>query len=145
MDPPEKQSNPFLTSKNLGKVTNGDSCIKSNQVSPNQVSRTSASRHMLQRPCREIHHSDLTSSFESIALRSNSLGILRVKTHGAIANRECHSFLNLSLSCRSLQSAGSVHSLKGNVSFDKVSVRGYERILGDNPSVSNGPPIRFVK
>ena len=40
---------------------------------------------------------------------------------------------------RSFTSASS--SMKRNVSFDKVSIREYPRCVGDNPSVTTGPPI----
>lgn len=178
MNPPEKRTNPFLSSGQSGNVAMGSS-MKSRQLTPNSTSRTSASRHMLQRPrtaptnsdlsetsrqltpshtsrtsasrhmlqrtLTEPNNSDLSASFQSIALRSNSLGILRVKTQHDSAMGDFHSTDNLNHSSRSMQSLGSVGSLKSNVSFGKVSVRGYERILGDNPSVSHGPPIRCVR
>ena len=31
-----------------------------------------------------------------------------------------------------------------NVIFDAIRIREYERSLGDNPSCSTGPPIRYV-
>jgi hypothetical protein len=46
---------------------------------------------------------------------------------------------NLKNSSRSFTSASS--STKRNVSFDKVSIREYPRCVGDNPSVTTGPPM----
>ena len=74
------------------------------------------------------------------------MSILRVKTQQDSINRLYHSSDNIHhFSLRSAESKESIKSHHRNVSFDKVSIREYERVLGDNPSVSQGPPIRLVK
>ena len=33
---------------------------------------------------------------------------------------------------------------RGRIKFDKVKIREYNRTIGDNPSCSSGPPVRYV-
>jgi hypothetical protein len=35
-------------------------------------------------------------------------------------------------------------TIKRSLSYNEVQIREYERVVGDNPSVSSGPPIRYV-
>lgn len=57
--------------------------------------------------------------------------------------------LTKSVSLKSCLSVGSMDepykkktvAMKKNVSFDKISIRGHPITLGDNPSVSQGPPV----
>lgn len=44
-------------------------------------------------------------------------------------------------SCISAPNLSGMATMKRNVSFSKIEIREYERTLGDNPSVSSGPPL----
>lgn len=59
---------------------------------------------------------------------------------------DLESIMKLSTVDESLHSTyGSDRSRKGDkLKFDKVKIREYARTVGDNPSCSSGPPVRYV-
>jgi len=92
-----------------------------------------ASRHQLRRPNSEVKMTKTTSS-GSILVQKTQNESMR-SSYGSTGQI----LKNLKNSSRSFTSASS--STKRNVSFDKVSIREYPRCVGDNPSVTTGPPM----
>ena len=123
------------------------SSLASLKKSGQSEKRVYASRHTLVRPKKlEPSVSDKLPTQQS---RSRSLGDIRkladahnttTGTSQAAAGAN-QSFVLGSRSLASCKSFGSIQSVRSNVSFQSVSVREYPRCLGDNPSVSSGPPI----
>ena len=87
--------------------------------------------------------SSMNSNNEVKITKSSSGSILVQKTQNESIRSSYGStgqiLKNLKNSSRSFTSASS--STKRNVSFDKVSIREYPRCVGDNPSVTTGPPM----
>jgi len=92
-----------------------------------------ASRHQLRRPNSEIKLTK-SCSVSNLVRTTQNESIMR-SSYGSTGQ----SLKNLRNSSRSFTSASS--STKRNVSFDKVSIREYPRCVGDNPSVTTGPPM----
>ena len=79
-----------------------------------------ASRHQLRRPNSEVKMTKTTSSGSNLVRKTQNESMR--SSYGSTG-----------------QTASS--STKRNVSFDKVSIREYPRCVGDNPSVTTGPPM----
>ena len=125
------------------------SSLASLKKSGQSEKRVYASRHTLVRP-KKLEPSVSDKLPNPQQSRSRSLGDIRkladahnttTSTSQAAAAGTNQSFVLGSRSLASCKSFGSIQSVRSNVSFQSVSVREYPRCLGDNPSVSSGPPI----
>ncbi len=97
-----------------------------------------ASRHTLTRRSSSSRKEDSLPSSQRLIKRPKSANIMIVKTQRDSLRRSYGSLNSLARSSSSFQSLRSTNS---NVSFQNVSVREYPRCVGDNPSVSSGPPL----
>jgi len=59
--------------------------------------------------------------------------------------RDLNSIMKFSTVDESLHSEyGSVSAERGHINFDRITIREYARTVGDNPSCSCGPPVRYA-
>ena len=115
---------------NLVRTTQNESIMRSSYGSTGQT-------------LKNLRNSSRSFTSASSTKSSSSGSILVQKTQNESMRSSYGStgqiLKNLKNSSRSFTSASS--STKRNVSFDKVSIREYPRCVGDNPSVTTGPPM----